>query len=171
MTKQTLLIIAIVVVILIVAGVLIFFPKSGVSPLTRSSNAPEGYQGDRAVSIGGPADDFPTGETVTLSTRGVSVEAKNFYKNIIRTAEGGSVVLAENNDYVILFNRAGNEFLLTVMGVPARTAQTRAEADFLGKLGIVEAQACRLAATVIIPMQGSIPGRSGPLSFCAGGVQ
>jgi len=115
--------------------------------------------------------DVPPGDTILLGTKGLSVEVKNFYRDAAGLGEGGTIFLVQNSDYSISYSPAGNEFTVMVTGLPADSARAKAEADFLNRLGIAEQQACRLAATVIIPMHDGVPGQSGPFSFCSGGVQ
>ncbi len=112
----------------------------------------------------------PAGNTVVIGTPKGSVTTSNFYKSADYIAQGQqAVVVQQTLTYGIFYNTSDSSFVITVFGMPFEAVRPTAEAAFLTKLGISQADACKL--TVIENTSGNLnnpdEGMSFPLSFCS----
>ena len=113
---------------------------------------------------------FPTGSMFQIGTGQGVVTVKNFYNtDAYITEDQQTVVLVENNNYSIVYNRGDSGFIIDFVSVPdsLQTERTAAEADFLAQLGVSQADACKLNVDEHVtdktsPDYGSAMG----LSFC-----
>ncbi len=102
-------------------------------------------------------DTFPKEDKITIGTANGSVEMNNFYKKAIDTEEG-SVILTDNNDYEISYDRSASKFYIYLRNPGSRS---KAESELLNILGIGQKEACKLDVSVAAG-QTSV----GNLSFC-----
>lgn len=105
------------------------------------------------------ADTFPKTETINIGTGNGAVEVKNFYKKIVDTEEG-FVIMADNENYQISYDRSDSKFYIDIRIETAQ--QTKAESEFLTILGIGQQDACKL--DVFVFHAGQSNGTN--LSFC-----
>lgn len=105
-------------------------------------------------------DTFPKTDTITIGTGSGSIEVKNFYKTIVDTEEG-FVILEDNADYEIVYDRSTSQFYIYLITDSA--PQSQAENELLNILGIGQQDVCKL--DVLVLRAGQTNGVD--LSFCA----
>jgi len=110
------------------------------------------------------ADTFPKTETIGIGTTQGTIEVKNFYKMLADTEEG-SVIMKENENYKIFYDRSTSRFYIYLTAPSA--SQSQAETDLLSILGVGQQDACKLNVLVFQPGQSN----GTNLSFCAGRVK
>lgn len=101
-----------------------------------------------------------------VDIQGVSVN--NFIETSKTIEETGEVFAAEKDDYVIIYHKDVEDFLLNVLSSPFESIKLEAEADFLKTLGITKIEACRLNVVIKTPRFAN-PDQAGKdfgLSFC-----
>jgi hypothetical protein len=173
--KITIIIIALVVVI---AGV-------GIYLVIRA--ALQGSQGGGAQEPGGvlppvatgtlpnqastATSSFPAGDAFQIGTGQGVVTVNNFYKtDAYITEDQQTVVLVENDNYTIVYNRDDSGFIIVFLFMRSSSLQalrTAAEADFLNQLGVSESDACKLNVDEKVTDKTSADyGSAMGLSFC-----
>jgi hypothetical protein len=105
-----------------------------------------------------------------------TVSVKNFYASNPTVIHGGSVVLKQTDNYLLLYdpnddipdNQTGR-FWVQIAGSPFERWRQLAEKDLLTILGINQSDACKLDVVVgVVYSRGNpLNGKSFPLSFCA----
>jgi len=88
------------------------------------------------------------------------------------TGDQQEVVLAENDNYTIVYNRDDSGFIIGLLSGSLPETRAAAEAAFLSQLGVSENDACRLTVDERVldkssPYNGELIG----LSFCPGSMQ
>lgn len=101
----------------------------------------------------------------TLIVSGIAV---NNFSDIAPFNPQGDKILAETNEYQIVYIPKFQEFKLTIKGKDFEKSQKAAESVFLQKLGIDAFNACRLTAEENVPnfVKNAYAGQVFPLSFC-----
>jgi hypothetical protein len=115
---------------------------------------------------------YPTGSTFQIGTGQGVVMVKNFYNtDAYITADQQTVVLVQNDDYNIVYNRGDSGFIIVFRTVSGslQKEQAAAEADFLAQLGVSNADACKLNVDEhVIDKTSADYGDAMGLSFCTG---
>jgi len=138
---------------IIIAGVLIIAPLvAGI--FWASINSTQ-------VSL--PAD-VPQGETIQSSGQQIS----NVYNTAKEVTLQTDAIMADNENYQIMYFKFSDEFLVTILGSPFESFQKMAERDLISQLKIDENTACRLKVSVTTPSFANPDeaGRTYGLSFC-----
>lgn len=115
--------------------------------------------------------EYPTGDSFVIGTEKGGVTVKNFYKTAKEIIEQTEVVLAETKDYLIVYHAATSNFDIEFLSKASNfeSILVSAESDFLSRLGVFGADACKLGVTVNVPYgRDLIVGGQRPLSFCSG---
>lgn len=109
--------------------------------------------------------------TVTLPASGGDIKVNDFTRNPVQTATG-AMEIAKTEQFNIVYFSEDQSFLITLTAKPLQEARDGAERSFLQKLGIREAEACRLKVSLTIPfdVDENLSGRNYGLSFCPFGV-
>ena len=114
----------------------------------------------------------PTGSTFQIGTGQGVVTVKNFYDtDAYITADQQTVVLVQNDNYNIVYNRGDSGFIIVFLTVSGslQDEQAAAEADFLAQLGVSNADACKLNVDEHVIDKTSVDyGDAMGLSFCTG---
>lgn len=116
-------------------------------------------------------DAYPTYPPTPMPGPGkhvVSGIAVDDFSEIAPINPQGDKVLAETDDYQIVYLSQFQEFKLAITGKDFDKTQKAAEAVFLQKLGIDAPNACRLTVEVYAPnfVKNAYAGQVFPLSFC-----
>ena len=116
----------------------------------------------------------PAGDTITIGTSKGTVVMKNFYKSAaIISPDGSGVLITDSPAYDISYATYDSSFAISLLQTPLAAVRAQAEAVFLQDLGISKEDACKLKATVEVPVSVD-PGNAGinlGLSFCNGAFQ
>jgi hypothetical protein len=164
------IIIASIIIIVIVLGVAAYFVLRGASS---PNGTPVGNQGTggNLPPVSTSSASFPSGTTFQIGTSQGSVTVNNFYKTEdYITQDQETVVLVENDNYTIVYNRDDSGFIIAIL-VDAPGVRSAAESAFLSQLGISQSDACKLTVNERIldtssPDDGELMG----LSFCGNGA-
>src|SRR3989338_1337040 len=140
----------IILILAVIAGViyvLFYFlnPAAQNSPLNTLSSAQTPSQLPANYTI---ADTFPKTETISIGTGSGAIEVKNFYKNIVDTEEG-FVILKDEIDYQISYDKSTSKFYIDIRTETAQ--QAKAESELLNILGVGQQDACKLKVSVFQP--------------------
>lgn len=103
-------------------------------------------------------------ERITVS--GVSV--KNPRSSVVLENEQGDIVFNKSEGFEIVYLPRFKQFLISITAPPFDENVLAAEQEFLGSLGISEAEACKLNVVITTP-QSANPNEAGKdygLSFC-----
>lgn len=111
-----------------------------------------------------PPPAVPSKEKIAIGTAQGTVNVRNFYQDA-EMAELDILLLAETNDYIVAYDTFTSTFLIQLFGAPLEATRERAEQELLRKLGITQAEACKLAVEVTGYPPISDFGTRG-LSFC-----
>ena len=172
--KRNIIIISAIIIVLILA-IIAYFVFFASSP---SSNQNNGSQGSGSTgglpSVGTSTASFPSGSTFDIGTSQGTVTVNNFYKtDAYITQDQQTVVLSENDNYTIVYNRDDSGFIIALLSVSGslQGARNTAETAFLSQLGITESDACKLNVNERVldqssPDDGELMG----LSFCSNGA-
>lgn len=112
-----------------------------------------------------PLPSIPQEETLPID----GLEVKNIYKEARDRNIQGDVDFSSDSAYSLTYLPDYDQFLITILKNPFEENRTKAEDEFIEKLGITKDQACILNVTVSVPFSVD-PERAGvkhPLSFCS----
>jgi hypothetical protein len=114
---------------------------------------------------------FPAGNTFQIGTGQGVITVNNFYKtDAYITEDQQTVVLVENDNYTIVYNRDDSGFIIAFLSMQNSSLQAlraAAEADFLSQLGVSESDACKLNVDESVTDKTSADyGSAMGLSFC-----
>src|SRR3989344_6029565 len=118
------------------------------------------------------ADIIPTAPPTPVFEEGdiviSDIAVNNFKENADKILLNGDVVIKEMEIYQIVYLDTYQTFIISITDKDYDRAVAAAERDFLGILGINEANACRLTVEVNSPAfaQNEYAGMVFPLSFC-----
>lgn len=169
--RKTILFIGIII-FLIAAVVVVFgvFAKkddTGKSLFDKVIPAPEKVD----TGVRAPEAPFvrPEGEMIEIGTPKGAVRVKNFYPEKSDLDESGSIRIASGDGYFISYDTVASRFWIAVTGATFASVRSRAETDFVSRLGISQNDACNLDVSVGVPWSAANPlsGVDLPLSFCA----
>jgi hypothetical protein len=95
-------------------------------------------------------------------------QTNTIINNIKKVDTENDRIIAENDNFTILYMPQWNNFLISITASPFNTNRQLAEQDFLDKLQLSKDQACKLAVTVSSPYFANpeVAGQIFPLSFC-----
>jgi len=167
MARKTIITIAIIAIILLT--IVIYFVLRETSPTTSPGGGSQGTSGSLPLVATGTAS-FPSGTTFNIGTSQGSVTVNNFYKtNAYITQDQQTVVLVENTNYTIVYNRDDSGFVIGLLSGSLQETRDAAETAFLSQLGISKSEACKLTVDERVldkasPYDGQLMG----LSFCSG---
>ncbi len=105
--------------------------------------------------------------SIKVSAISGTLEVNNFTDNVVReTAD--SLVLAETKDYIINYFKKDKAFVVLLLSEPLRNSREEAGKMLKKRLGIPEAQICRLNLSVVVPydVSSKFSGRNLGLGFC-----
>lgn len=68
----------------------------------------------------------------------------NFLEKSKTIEKTGEVFVIEKDDYIIVYNKISQSFLIDILSSPFDTTRATAEKDFLNYLGITQEDACKL---------------------------
>ncbi len=96
------------------------------------------------------------------------IPMNNFLETSKTIEETGEVFAVEETDYVIIYHKTSDDFLINILSSPFEDIRIKAERDFLQKLGITEENACKLDVVEKTPhfANPDKAGQSFRLSFC-----
>ena len=109
--------------------------------------------------------------TITLAKNKIvinNIEINNFYPEVKYSSKYGEMVVAENDDFQIVYHSKTKQFLISITSAPFATLRQKAEQELLDILDLTGTQACNLDV-VVTTVQFANPefaGQSFPLSFC-----
>ncbi len=176
--KKSIIIVIAIIVIAAVLGAVFMFIKGNTSNNTQGGQGgllPPVATGTPGQSISSTLAAAPTGSTFQIGTPQGSVTVNNIYaSNDYVTLDGQTIVIAQSEDYSIVYNVSDSSFVIALTFVPGslQAARDAAESVFLQKLGISKEDACKLNVNEGVTEKGSpYYGQSLGLSFCGiGGV-
>lgn len=105
-------------------------------------------------------------EAGRIMVSGISV--KNPRSSVVMENEQGDVVFSKSNGFEIVYLPTFKQFLISITAPPFNENVSAAEQEFLDRLGISEAEACKLNVVITTP-QSANPNEAGKnygLSFC-----
>jgi hypothetical protein len=117
-----------------------------------------------------PKTDNSLQQIVIQGNKG-EVQLKNFY-NQVKGQVGDTMVLAETQDFHVVYFKKDQTFLITLLSQPVSNARDLAENEFLKQLEVDIGQACSLKVTVRVPysVDSDLSGKDYGLSFCPNAV-
>lgn len=117
-----------------------------------------------------PNSKTSSSNTLTVPAQGGSEQVSDFTKNPARVA-GDTTVIAENENYSIVYFTTDQSFLITILAEPVQASRDAAEQELLAKLNIQQSDACRLKIALTVPagVDEQLAGKDYGLSFCPSG--
>ena len=96
------------------------------------------------------------------------MQTKDFLSDPIKINASGDVLIEEKDGHQTFYFVDEESFLISILESPFAKVRKKAEEDFLEKLGIGRAQACRLQVSVTTPLfvNPDEAGKKYGLSFC-----
>ncbi|MDE2311529.1 MAG: hypothetical protein KGJ93_00360 [Patescibacteria group bacterium] len=118
-----------------------------------------------------PVQPAPAANMLNVPAQGGSIPVQDFTKHPV-AALNGTDVIAQNNDYSIVYFTKEQSFLITILSQPAAAVRQAAEQELLRQLQIREADACRLNVSLTVPaaVDANLAGKDYGLSFCPSGL-
>lgn len=119
-----------------------------------------------------PSNQYPTVPPTPVPDEGdiiiTDIAVNDFKKNADKILLNGDVIVKEMETYQIVYLDTYQSFIISITDSDFARSRAAAERDFLGILGIDEANACRLTVQVSSPSfaQNEYGGMTFPLSFC-----
>ena len=112
----------------------------------------------------------PAANTLTVPAQGGTQQVFDFTKSPARV-DGDTTVIAENNNYSIVYFTADQSFLITILSDPAQAGRIAAEQELLVKLNVTQDEACKLKVALTVPagVDEQLAGKDYGLSFCPSG--
>lgn len=106
----------------------------------------------------------PSGETMEVG----GVKINNIYKTPVKETPQFDALIVNNEKYQIVYLQKFSKFLITIYDSDFDKTKAIAEKDFLDKLGIDQAAACKLTVEIntIQSVNKELAGKIFPLSFC-----
>lgn len=177
--KKTLIFSGILLIILACAAVFYFLNKNSDSNVAEKADLNSGADNSNQAAEAGNGvvvyqNSIETSETagkITLGTTSGGIEVNDFLSKNMGVVEGGDILLADNSEYFITFNRYSGRFWIGITSSVFEEYRVKAEENLLKILGLSERDACKLSVVIGAPFRSGgseatiAPDETG-LSFC-----